>query len=91
MSCHCAHRPHPLLLAASGSKEPARGGCSKHLQPTRSASSAGEEGFYVLLMFFLHFIGFRQTHYLNIYQTDLHEICRIGRTLAVDERCYVYY
>jgi len=40
---------------------------------------------------FLHFIGFRQTHYLNIYRTDLHEICRIGRTLAVDERCYVYY
>ena len=32
------------------------------------------------------FSDFRQTNYLNIYQTDLHEICTTGRTLAVDER-----
>ena len=28
---------------------------------------------------------FCQTNYLSVYQTDLHEICRIGRTLAVHE------
>jgi len=28
-----------------------------------------------------------QTNYLNIYQTDLHEICRFARTMvAVDKR-----
>ena len=32
------------------------------------------------------FNDFRQTNYLNIYQTDLHQICRVGRTMAVDER-----
>jgi len=36
-------------------------------------------------MFFLYFSDFYQTNYLNIYGTDLHEICRIGRTLTVDE------
>jgi len=41
---------------------------------------------YVLLMFFLYFSDFYQTNYVNIYGTDVHEICRIGRTLAVDER-----
>ena len=34
---------------------------------------------------FLYFSDFCQTNYLNIYWTDLHEICRIGRTLAVDD------
>ena len=29
---------------------------------------------------------FCQPNYLNIFQTDLHEICRIGRTLGVTER-----
>jgi len=27
---------------------------------------------------------FCQTNYLNVYRIDLHEICMIGRTLAVD-------
>jgi len=30
-------------------------------------------------------------HYLNIYRIDLHDICRIGRTLAVDERSEVIF
>jgi len=34
---------------------------------------------------------FCQTNYLNIYSTDLHEICSIGRTLAVDERPEVIF
>jgi len=40
----------------------------------------------VLLLFKNIFSDFCQTNYLNIYRADLHEICRIGRTLAVDER-----
>ena len=32
-----------------------------------------------------------QTNYLNICRTDLYEICRIGRTLAVDERSEVIF
>jgi len=31
------------------------------------------------------FSDFFQTNYLNIYRTDLHEICSTGRNLAVDE------
>ena len=40
-----------------------------------------------LLSFFCFniFSNFCQTNYLNIYRTYLHEICMIGRTLAVDE------
>ena len=34
---------------------------------------------------------FCQTNYLNIYQTDLHEICRICRTLAVDKGSEVIF
>jgi len=43
---------------------------------------------YVLLMFniFSMFADFCQTNYLNIYRTILHEVCRLGRTLAVNER-----
>ena len=38
-------------------------------------------------VYFFHiFSDSCQTNYLNIYQTDLHEICSDGRTLAVDER-----
>ena len=37
------------------------------------------------------FSDFSQTNYLNIYRTDLHEICRIGRTLSVDERSEVIF
>ena len=38
---------------------------------------------YVLLLFYclLFFNHFYQTNYLNIYRINLHEICRIGRTL----------
>ena len=40
---------------------------------------------YVLLFYYFYFfIAFCQTNYLNIYHTDLHDICRIYRTLAVD-------
>jgi len=31
------------------------------------------------------------TNYLNIYWTDLYDSCRIGRTLAVDERSEVIF
>ena len=44
-----------------------------------------------LFYFISIFSDFCQTNYLNIYQTDLHEICRIGRTLAVDERAEVSF
>jgi len=37
------------------------------------------------------FSDFCQTNYLNVYRTDLHEIYRIGRTLAVDERREVIF
>jgi len=36
-------------------------------------------------IFFKYFSDFCQTNHLNIYWTDLHEICRIGRTLAADK------
>ena len=36
-------------------------------------------------------ISVRPINYLNIYRTDIHEICRIGRTLAVDERSEVIF
>ena len=42
-------------------------------------------------VFKIYFNDFCQTSYLNIYQTDLHEIFRIGRTLAVDERSEVIF
>jgi len=46
-----------------------------------------------LLMFYflIYFSDFCQTNYLNIYWTDLCEIGRIGRTLAVDERSEVIF
>jgi len=48
---------------------------------------------YVLLMFFIFkiFLVTCHTNYLSIYRTDLHEICRIGRTLAADERPIVIF
>ena len=48
---------------------------------------------YVLLLFyfFLFFSDFCQTNYLNMYQYDLREICRIGTTLAVSERSVVIF
>jgi len=45
-----------------------------------------EGGLFVLLLFYLKniFSDFCHTSYLNIYPTDLYEICTNGRTLAVD-------
>jgi len=40
-------------------------------------------------MFLNIFSDFFQTYYLNIYLTDLYEICTDGRTLAVNERSEV--
>jgi len=37
------------------------------------------------------FCDFFLTNYLNIYWTDLYDSCRIGRTLAVDERSEVIF
>ena len=40
-----------------------------------------------LKIFYLNiFSDFFQTNYFNVYRTDYHEICRIGRTLAVDKQ-----
>jgi len=52
---------------------------------------------YVLLLFYVFkniltiFSDFCRTNYLSIYQTDLREICRIGRTLAADDRFEVVF
>jgi len=48
---------------------------------------------YVLLLFLFKniFSDFCQTSYLNVYQTDLHDTCSIGRALAVDERSEVIF
>jgi len=40
---------------------------------------------------FIYFSDFCQTNYLSIYRTVLHKICRVGRTLAVDERSKVIF
>ena len=47
--------------------------------------NAGEEGlcFAVVCLIKNIFIDFCQTNYLNIYRTDIYEICR--KTLAVDK------
>jgi len=44
---------------------------------------------FLVLIFLLYFSDFCQTNSLNIYRADLHEICRIGGTSAVDERSEV--
>jgi len=49
-----------------------------------------------MLLFKNILVIFVGTNYLNIYRThsdrtDLHEICRIGRSLAVDERFKVIF
>jgi len=51
-------------------------------QPTRSAQSASEKS---LCFTYFKFFSVISVRHLNIYQTDLHEICRTGRTLAIDE------
>ena len=51
-----------------------------------------EEGLcFAGVLFKKYFNDFCQTNYLNIHQTDVHEICRIGRTLTVDERSEVIF
>ena len=64
-------------------------GCSampSYYWSTRSARSAGERGWCSAdLSFLILSSAFCQTNYLNIYRTDLHEICTIVRPLAVDE------
>ena len=47
--------------------------------------------FCCCFIFYYSFGDFFQTNYLNICRTDLHQICRIGRTLAVDERYKVIF
>jgi len=70
--------------------------CSDY-QPTRSARSACEEGlcFAVFCLFkkifLVYFSDFCQINYLNIYRTDLHEICRIYGTFVVDEQSVVIF
>jgi len=46
---------------------------------------------YVLPLFliYLFFSDFCQIRYLNIYWTDLYQIFRVGRSMAVDERSEV--
>ena len=39
--------------------------------------------------FIFIFADFCQTNYLNIYRTNFHQICRVGRTMAADERSVV--
>jgi len=34
---------------------------------------------------------FRQTNYLNIYQTNFHQICRDGKTLAVNKQSGIIF
>jgi len=44
-----------------------------------------------LIYFCIYFYDFLQTSYLNIYQTDLRQICRICRTVVVDEQSEVSF
>jgi len=37
------------------------------------------------------FSDFCHTNYLNIYRANLHEICRIGRSLAADEELKLFF
>jgi len=47
---------------------------------------------YALLLFFSYiFSDFSYTNFLDNYRIDLHEICRIGRTLAVDEDLKLFF
>ena len=59
--------------------------------PTRwRRKPAGNEN--TSLLPYVYFSDFCQTnYYVNIYRTDLHEICRIGRTLVVGERPEVIF
>jgi len=53
---------------------------------------AAEGGLIKCCCFFSSFFNdFCQANYLNIYWTDLHQICRVARTTAVDERSEVSF
>jgi len=44
---------------------------------------------YVLLLFVIFYLflnDFRRTNYRKIYQTDLRQIFRVGRTMAADDQ-----
>jgi len=43
----------------------------------------GLQSGFALHLVFLFFDDLCQTNYINIYQTDLHRICRDGKTMAV--------
>jgi len=62
--------------------------CLAHLAAEKPAC-----GLYVLLLFFIYFIFvmilFRPVTYLKIYQTNLCQIFRVGRTMAVDDQCEI--
>jgi len=62
-------------------------------QKKTSVNSTGGLYFLLLLCFLLLYIfnDFCQINYRNIYGTDLHPICRDGRTMAVDERTEVFF
>ena len=60
----------------------------------RYARSAGEDGLglrFADVLIKKYFCVFCQTNCLNIYPTDVHEICRIDRPLAADERSEVIF
>ena len=65
------------------------------ISPLALREAQARRGLYfaVVLKYFKNILSdFYQTNYLNIYRTDLHEICRIGRTLAVmDARSEVIF
>jgi len=54
-----------------------------------SAHPATAHAIYVLLVFLI-FSNFCQTN-LNIYRTDLREIFRVGRTVAVDDQSEISF
>jgi len=63
-------------------------GCSFviFISPPSLREAQARSACFDYVLFLSHLNDFYQTNYLNTYWTDLHEICRIGRTLAVDER-----
>ena len=55
------------------------------------AAEGGRMFCLCLFFFILTFNVFCQTNYLNIYRTDLQQICKLDRTTAVDERSEVSF
>jgi len=58
--------------------------CAFHLTSPADAQQQ-HGGLYVLLPFLIFTDSF-QTNYLNIYRTDPRQICRVVRTVAVDDQ-----